>query len=83
MRLIGAVIVLLLVAGSIEGFVSTGAFPVPVRLGVSSFRTSAADSRPNVMQRIADLRIPVMLWAGSLAADISAVLIDRPGSQRS
>jgi uncharacterized membrane protein SpoIIM required for sporulation len=37
MRLIGAVIVLLLVAGIIEGFVSSGAFPVPVRLAVSSF----------------------------------------------
>jgi uncharacterized membrane protein SpoIIM required for sporulation len=37
MRLIGAVIVLLLVAGIIEGFVSSGTFPVPVRLAVSSF----------------------------------------------
>jgi uncharacterized membrane protein SpoIIM required for sporulation/uncharacterized RDD family membrane protein YckC len=37
MRLIGAVIVLLLVAGTIEGFVSSGSFPVPVRLAVSSF----------------------------------------------
>ena len=37
MRLIGSVIVLLLVAGIIEGFVSSGRFPVPVRLTVSSF----------------------------------------------
>jgi uncharacterized membrane protein SpoIIM required for sporulation len=37
MRLIGAVVVLLLVAGIIEGFVSSGSFPVAVRLGVSSF----------------------------------------------
>lgn len=37
MRLIGAVIVMLLVAGIIEGFVSAGTFPVPVRLAVSSF----------------------------------------------
>lgn len=35
-RLIGAVIVLLLVAGTIEGFVSSSELPVPVRLGVSA-----------------------------------------------
>ena len=36
MRLIGAVIVLLLVAGSIEGFLSSGRAPLPVRIAVSS-----------------------------------------------
>lgn len=35
MRLIGAVIVMLLVAGVIEGFVSASDMPVPVRIGVS------------------------------------------------
>lgn len=35
MRLIGAVIVMLLVAGVIEGFVSASEMPVPVRIGVS------------------------------------------------
>jgi len=35
MRLIGAVVVMLLVAGVIEGFVSASAMPVPVRIGVS------------------------------------------------
>jgi len=35
MRLIGAVIVRLLVAGVIEGFVSASEVPVPVRIGVS------------------------------------------------
>lgn len=37
MRLIGAVVVMLLVAGLIEGFVSAGTFPVSVRVAVSSF----------------------------------------------
>ena len=36
MRLIGAVIVLLVVAGSIEGFLSSGSAPLPVRIAVSS-----------------------------------------------
>lgn len=36
MRLIGAVIVLLAVAGSIEGFLSSGPAPLPVRIAVSS-----------------------------------------------
>lgn len=35
MRLIGAVVVMLLVAGVIEGFVSASEVPVPVRIGVS------------------------------------------------
>lgn len=35
MRLIGAVVVMLLVAGVIEGFVSASDMPVPVRIGVS------------------------------------------------
>jgi len=35
MRLLGAVVVFLLVAGGIEGFVSAGASPLPVRLAVS------------------------------------------------
>ncbi len=35
-RLIGAVIVLLAVAGTIEGFVSSGSYPIKVRLAVSS-----------------------------------------------
>jgi uncharacterized membrane protein SpoIIM required for sporulation/uncharacterized RDD family membrane protein YckC len=35
MRLLGAVIVLLLVAGTIEGFISAGRWPLPVRLAVS------------------------------------------------
>lgn len=35
MRLLGAVVVFLLVAGSIEGFVSAGTSPLAVRLGVS------------------------------------------------
>src|ERR1051326_3830281 len=35
MRLIGAVIVLLAVAGTIEGFVSSSDWPLPLRLGVS------------------------------------------------
>lgn len=36
MRLIGAVIVMLLVAGTIEGFVSASEMPVPIRIGVSA-----------------------------------------------
>ena len=35
MRMIGAVVVLLLIAGSIEGFVSSSLAPAPVRLGTS------------------------------------------------
>ncbi|HEV8196430.1 MAG TPA: stage II sporulation protein M [Gemmatimonadales bacterium] len=37
MRLVGAAIVFLLMAGLIEGFVSSGDFPLPIRLAVSSF----------------------------------------------
>jgi uncharacterized membrane protein SpoIIM required for sporulation len=35
MRLIGAVVLLLVIAGIIEGFVSAGAGPLPLRVGVS------------------------------------------------
>ncbi|HEX7023912.1 MAG TPA: stage II sporulation protein M, partial [Gemmatimonadales bacterium] len=35
MRLLGAVVVLLLIAGLIEGFISAGTAPLPARLGVS------------------------------------------------
>jgi uncharacterized membrane protein SpoIIM required for sporulation len=35
MRLLGAVVVFLLVAGSIEGFVSAGTSPLAMRLAVS------------------------------------------------
>jgi uncharacterized membrane protein SpoIIM required for sporulation/uncharacterized RDD family membrane protein YckC len=36
MRLLGAVVVFLLVAGAIEGFVSAGSWPLPARLAVSA-----------------------------------------------
>ena len=36
MRLLGAVVVLLLLAGLIEGFISAGTAPLPARLGVSA-----------------------------------------------
>jgi membrane protein implicated in regulation of membrane protease activity len=36
MRLLGAVVVFLLVAGAIEGFVSAGSWPLPARIAVSA-----------------------------------------------
>jgi uncharacterized membrane protein SpoIIM required for sporulation len=35
MRMIGAVVVLLVIAGTIEGFISASTVPLPIRLGVS------------------------------------------------